>query len=614
MDGDTTSLAAELLHKLAELDQKVSDYRLEMAQQFKLYSAQLLQHVPADVSARVEDVVAGQVQNYPALRPALGTASDSPPPAGSSLGDAHNRRPSAPPLVLHTSGLSPVDSLHSERVREREFHGLFTPSYLPLLDAVPRDNKTTGSNTTPGTTTLPAAPANRESNSTQDPSSPCPPTTLSAPSQRLEPVRYPTDDNTSSVTSDDSTARLRRSAMRRSSSSSIRMSPRRVRFDVEGEEVLPTVSPPMSPQPLECPVSTQAQMFSTTTLLDESPGAVVMNGTGDLLGSSPPRPKKVTSTERLKAMTRNSTEDTSTWTIVGSLQGEDAEEDELVMAPSSKRRTHGDADGVSHRNDDMRRSTQSDFAPEADIGTGTGEAARENEDDDDLLAMPPLSSFKGKKRFSSSSLEAGTEAESGTTAPETPRQTKSAAPNSQMHKPIAATPDDESLFEFEEYDGEDSGSVNGRIRQGVSKYIEEIPEVEEGDEEGGITPMPQGSERQSKPSPYSSSPAMSMTRRPKEQPTSAESSRTTAPSAGSYRGKPFNIGVVRNEELYKQASDMGNFSSFVGSVDGRSGVDESSSYRPCTDSFTGTPRSLSERLMLEDIAEARRDGGGPTNS
>lgn len=67
--------------------------------------------------------------------------------------------------------------------------------------------------------------------------------------------------------------------------------------------------------------------------------------------------------------------------------------------------------------------------------------------------------------------------------------------------------------------------------------------------------------------------------------------------------------IVKNPELHAQAASQGDFDSFVGGVDGRSGIDESdfSSYRAsiAPGGFVGTPRSFTERLMMEDM-EAER--------
>ncbi|KAI1777805.1 hypothetical protein F4818DRAFT_326262 [Hypoxylon cercidicola] len=606
--SDTTSLVSDLLRKLTELDSKVNEYRQDMAQEFQRYSHQRLQDVPRDVSAKVERLVSEQFQNYPALNPGLATAFDSHSQFGADTASADEKTWSFAQSSLPASPQSPDipldDGTRSPHEREREFHGLFTPSYLPLLDAVQRRTFTSP-------TLSPQIPEIQEPNNSQA-SSPAP--LVNDIPLRPDPVRRGTEDTLSSVTSDDSAVRLRRSALRRSSSSSTTktQSPRRVRFEVEGEEVLPTSSPPMSPRVPDFPTS---PLGNPTTLLDDSYSdsfndsydAIVTQEDSSLLGSSPPMPKKVTSTDRLKAMTRNSTEDTSKWEVVGNLEADDDEEEELVMAGFKGRRgydipqivTNNESSGsTAHCINDARFPTQpgAHLAATEEVDEEESEAAEEADDADDVLMMPPLSSFKGKKRFSPP-LEAAPKLESNgpdpqVTTEEPNRQTESSSPTSKSQ-------DEEDMFEFGDNNTtDDKGDNEGSTR----KYIEEDDDE---DDEAETTPIAEN------PVLFSTSPAIPMVRPPVAKPASptlaSPSPHQMAASAGSYRGKPFSIDIIRDPELHKKAAEMGDFYTFVGSVDGRSGVDESSSYRPEVTYFNGTPRSLSERLMREDLDETRRN-------
>jgi hypothetical protein len=70
--------------------------------------------------------------------------------------------------------------------------------------------------------------------------------------------------------------------------------------------------------------------------------------------------------------------------------------------------------------------------------------------------------------------------------------------------------------------------------------------------------------------------------------------------------------VVRNPEVHARAASLGNFNTFVGGLDGRSGMDEAdlSSFRASfvRSGFTGTPRSFTERFMMEEAqAQAQAD-------
>ncbi|KAI1405856.1 hypothetical protein F4819DRAFT_350679 [Hypoxylon fuscum] len=600
---DTASLVSDLLQKLAELDNKVKEYRQDMAQEFQRYSHKRLQEVPGDISANVEKMVADQFPNYPALSPGLVDHDyDHDHDFASGSQSQGNNDPAtldenawstitqtSPPASPQNPDIPLDDGARSPHEREREFHGLFTPSYLPLLDAVQRRSFTPPA----------LSPQLPEEPSRSPNTSPAPQVNVIL--SRPDPVRRGTGDTVSSITSDDSAARSRRSALRRSSSSSIKtQSPRRVRFDVEGEEVLPTSSPPISPRVPDIPLS---PLGDPTTLLDDSYNTIVMDEEANLLGSSPPMPKKITSTDRLKAMARSSTEDTSKWEVVGNLEGiDDEEEEELVMAGLNGRRandtfhaapTYPGSETTAHRINDSRLPSQLGAPLTAVKEVEENEAPEETEDTDDVLMMPPLSSFKDKKRFSpplEATLAAGSKASgSQKSTKEHNQQTESSYQTKEPHL------EEEDMFEFEHM--EDTTSEKTDVDISNKKYIET---EEEEDDEADATPIAEN------PVLYSTSPAVSVPKPATPTPT-APSPHQMAASAGSFRGKSFSIGIIRDPELHKKAAEMGDFYTFVGSVDGRSGVDESSSYRPELTYFNGTPRSLSERMMREDLEEARRD-------
>ncbi|KAI2612096.1 uncharacterized protein GGS25DRAFT_517793 [Hypoxylon fragiforme] len=586
---DTSELVSDLLQKVAELDNKVQEYRQDMAQEFRRYLQGRLRNLPGHVSSRVENLLAQQLQNYPALGLSLdhdfmvelqAEAGETTPDekTWSSVGHL------SPPTSPQSPSISD-DAPRSPHEREHEFHGLFTPSYLPLLEAVQRPSPTP-------TILSPQVPKVKESNNSQDPS----PITLgNVDLSRPDPVRRHTEDTISSVASDDSAARYRRSALRRSSSSSTKaQSPRRVRFDVEGEEVLPTSSPPVSPRTLDHPSG------NPTSLLDESYNTIVISEDSDLFGSSPPMPKKITSTDRLKAMARNSTEDTSKWEVVGSLEPtDDDEEDELVMASINGRKSND----AYHNATSLPIPGNTAYINDSRLPTQLGAplaAVREVEENEDAnkttgvdeLLMPPLSSFKGKKRFSPS-LEKS--AESSSKASESQEVEKgefqSSVPSNFVGEPVL---DEEDMFEFEDNPSVSSSKADEAKSK---KYIDEEEDANE--EEADVTPLAE------KAVLFSTSPGIPVVKPATPTPASLPSHHTVA-SAGSYRGKPFSIGVIRDPELHKKAAEMGDFYTFVGSVDGRSGVDDSS-YKPDMTYFNGTPRSLSERLMMEDLDETRRN-------
>ncbi|KAJ2987224.1 hypothetical protein NUW58_g4624 [Xylaria curta] len=89
---DTTTLVSELLNKLADLDQKVYNYRQDMANEFQRYSRHLLHDVPEHVSTQVEEAVADKLHNYSALSPAFALDSASADLGRSAVGRWTRRR------------------------------------------------------------------------------------------------------------------------------------------------------------------------------------------------------------------------------------------------------------------------------------------------------------------------------------------------------------------------------------------------------------------------------------------------------------------------------------------------------------------------------------------
>ncbi|KAI0858918.1 hypothetical protein F4860DRAFT_283932 [Xylaria cubensis] len=589
--GDTTTLVSELLVKLAELNQKVCDYRQDMVQEFQRYQQRLLHDAPEHVSAHVEEVLAAELHNYPSLSPAFALDATSAD-LGRSAVDRWSRNgrtgsSSPPPLLPHTSGVPPNDVVSGsplDRNREREFRGLFTPGYLPLLDDM-QPNRTTSA------PTVFSSPATPRDNDSDDPQAPLPQPDTTP--QRPDPVRHYTEETTSSVNSDDSVSRTRRSALRRSSSASMKdiQSPRRVRFDVEGEEVLPTVSPPISPRIYDFLKSPPPEEEHATPFY-ESLNQAVSEEDASMFGSSPPRPKKISSTERLKALARSSTEDTSKWTIVGDMHDDDEEEEGLVMF-SSKKKSKAPVPALRNGTDSYCSQIMSsnDLTKESLEGDQrTGEMV------DDLLELTPLTSFKDKKRFSPSqeALEIIPEVTTGENLQRPPSDEKlpGSALVSQSH--TVQDREEEDMFKF---DHEES-ALEPQAVTNTSKYIEE--EQEEVEEQ--TTPLADNSAEEPPISLYSTSPAIPIIRPASLQAGSASSvSKRMGASAGSYKGKPFIIGVIRDEELYKKAEEMGDVYTFIGSVDGRSGVDPSESFRHAPPFYSpSTPRSLNRHRIADN--------------
>jgi hypothetical protein len=161
--------------------------------------------------------------------------------------------------------------------------------------------------------------------------------------------------------------------------------------------------------------------------------------------------------------------------------------------------------------------------------------------------------------------------------------------------------DDDEFFHFEAGDG---GLTAPPKPRRAPAPIKEEPSDDENEEalEDVKTPTTPTTTAQAL---YGSSPAVAITR---PAATLGSPSPTAAKfhvgSVGSYKGRPLIMPVVRDPEIHAQAASLGQFNTFVGGLDGRSGMDEGdlNSFRASMvqPSFSGTPRSLTERMMMED--------------
>ncbi|KAJ8117287.1 hypothetical protein ONZ43_g4244 [Nemania bipapillata] len=593
---DTTTFVSELLNKLAELNQKVCDYREGMANEFQRYSQNLLSDAPKHILVHVKQVVADELHNYPALSPGFALDTASADPDRSAINPWVQRgRVSPPPVLPHTSGVPPNDGSPPDRNRDREFHGLFTPSYLPLLDVMQPSQPIP----TPTTVLSPVMSRGNESNSSQEPRSPV---QLDTVARQPDIVHHYTGETAASTASDDSVSRMRRSALRRSSSASTRdsQSLRRVRFNVEGEEVLTTVSPPTSPRPHDLPTSPPPE--DQTTPIIKSLDYMVDEEDASILGNSPPRPKKISSTERLKALARRSTEDTSKWTVVGDIHDDDEEEEGLVMSTPKKKfntlnpefspTTPAASDTNSDHIQDERLGVPIKEAEDDDVGGGVV---------DDIQDLVPPSSLRDKttpsplQKVQKAIPEVGPDRDSDVQQVP-PSESKSPSVDA-ISSHLKDGNLEEDMFSFDE----DEPVLQLRPKVADAKYVEEVEDDEdEAKDDGQATPLASSSVEAPPVTLYATSPAIPIIR------PESLGTKYTGASVGSYKGKPFIIGVVRDEEVHRQAVGMGDVPVFVGSVDGRSGIDASESYRqaPYYNSISG---SIGERLMEEAYARRHRD-------
>ncbi|KAH8909491.1 hypothetical protein BR93DRAFT_393548 [Coniochaeta sp. PMI_546] len=666
---DSKTLIAELLAKLAELDSKVASYRQDMLDQFKKFSEDLLRDVPEDVSNEVSRVIAESMARYPSLSlPGQGGEPDSS--VTQSITDpkpSREGRKSPPPILYHTSGVPKIfrdAGPRSPHDREYEFQGLFTPSYLPLLDGNDRSAKQQRVDPTSafrafsppnlggvppyGSPTL-AQPAAHRIDDDDDVAVvemveevEVANTDKGKDVVRPSPARELTDVSvSSSVGSTSSEHKTRRSALRRSSSSA-RGSPRRVRFEFAGTEVLPTASPQQSESVLGTISGLDLNASgSSSSAIDDSqdysgPSLSDVEGEEDYV----PRPPRISSTEALRRLSRTPSDDGTVWKVVnpgdekivphtnghGTVDSEEATADyfaeartsSAAMSPPSPSQIPAAIDSDDrHENAALVNGTRKSFdlgSPTYDLGSpsydlaspkaAVGTHVEEESEEEHFLAI------KSPKKPTSPSAASPTARPPAAKSPlasdissqileETPQPSPSSQDKSKGSNNISAQHDEEEeLFDFDDPSSGLSGSAT------AEKYLPE-EEDEEGEGEAVSEEVPEA-DVATPTAPlnlYSTSPAVSIPRR--KTPSPPTHSKPLYESIGSYKGAPLRMSVVVSPKIAEEAAAMGDVRTYVGSVHGRTGIDpaDESSYRASFSNaklFSGTPRSFSERLMMEE--------------
>ncbi|KAG0647446.1 hypothetical protein D0Z07_6854 [Hyphodiscus hymeniophilus] len=608
---EASRLVSELQQKLSDLDHKVWQYRRDMASEFTKYTEDVLRDVPEDVSETVSKAIAESVRSCKSLNPDALSSVDSCVPGTSSL--ANRDEDGALSYFANSSHTIPYqredresESPQSPHEREKEFQGLFTPSYLPLLDSTsPRNERRSSYESQPSPSSETRGKEREMEPSHADASTD---TRSLQPSPEFRRPATPKRKNTDewSVASDVSDGPVRRSALRRMSSTSKGTSPRRVRFDFEGEEVLPTSSP-LPTQSILSDVSPTP--FDTNS--DEEAGSEQVEDIDDI------PPKRISSSQALRALSRGPLEDDGTlWTTVSAppdgsasvpaVSGVDAgnsEEDLSFGAkkPSLNLKAHATPMVIPEKAsmDNKQGST-------SQIGVDFNDS--ETLSDDEMLDMPPLKSMKGQK--------APAAVQSPVASLKTDKDTSPEAVISPPSKPHLALDDfiskqadmgeefqfleDQEMFPFDE-----NNEIDGRRSLLEEEHVDTDPDSPD-------SPVSLAGREGVSMSGYSKSPAQEISR-PAAPRQSVASSKGVV---GSYKGRPFSMPIV-SDEIHAQAASLGAMNSFVGSLDGRSGLDESDmqSFRASggVGSFSGTPRSMSERMAMEDLLEAEEGKQNDTN-
>ncbi|KAK0623159.1 hypothetical protein B0T14DRAFT_536111 [Immersiella caudata] len=618
---DTARLVSELHDKLAELDGKVAAYQRDMLAQFHKHMDDCLKGYPQHVSNEVSRVIAASMFKYPALSP---RNSGDQSPRSDDVEDiariAWDGRKSPPPILYHTSG-KPKDGPRSPHQREKEFQGLFTPSYLPLLDSSYNSPLQSPPVSPPPQTAPSAAPTIDAPEKVEEPTI-AEVTTEGAARPSL--VRRSTDRSLSSVESSGSETKVRRSALRRSSSST-KGSPRRVRFDFEGAEVLPSTSPeePVAilalPAEAEIPellVQLEAAMPDTSAIaeVDESSYSLGMSlldveGEEDLL----PRPRKVSSTQALQALTRSPLDAGTTWTVVN------ADPEGLPQINGDK-----EADGVSkaevHEQPQslvslkrkpeitiLQQSSVDNHRLDELLGSPIEELEEYHDEDDDseeeFLSMSTKLTRKTPSPIAQmpfpkapvASAAAPTPAVAGSKGSNQPltRSQPASVSNKKAHNEDVG----DDVFSFDDEGGQTEKYLPGDDENDDETPISDRLRLRLANAGNAPTPPLEADDR----STTTSVPPVSL------------STGLFSASIGSFNGRPLLVNPMNNPQLYDEIASMKNVHFLVGSIDGRTGVDsaDTSSYRASLAKHVmGTPRSFTERLALEEAMERRQEEEG----
>lgn len=658
---DATRLIEELSSKLIDLDSKVAAYRLDMASEFTRHSEELLRTVPEDVAYRVSRAIADQIANYPHLYPP-GSVSSSRSATPTNPEDISWRgKGSPPPAVQQVSASSQAAASAAETSRQRdshereqEFQGLFTPTYLPLLESVDRPLHSPPA--LPSTADTATIDRRLSAGDAQISNS-------SASRHRPSPLRCATDTSVDSLASDSSSAKTRKSALRRSSGSSKADSPRdprRVRFEFSGQEVLPSSSPQSFANSLN-----EVQVVQEETTIADEPYSTSL---GDVEGEEDLRdekPKKVSSSQALRALSKAPLDQETIWTVVnpgaGSEDSLDADKnrkpsspipmaqpipvkDAMTINTLTPQPEHGNgvqAEIQDKAKKDARGGALTSVPEPSEAIEEAGAGAEEEDSEEEMMFM---TSKRSNSKTRTTPVQNKMPLE---TVPETsatpvafdrrPTSLKSQAVStnrssdtttgtlSTVHgadtKQHGATEnnvrnadrdgdDDEDFFDFDD-DNEKPGSVAHAASRPTKKYLPEPVEEDEGEDRRPRRPDMNMTKALDE---VASSPLVNIPARPgneksipNESTHQPESARAFSTSIGSFvdrdgRKRSLTPGPVKDPELLKKLENLDiERPFFVGSVNGNSGVDASNvkSYQASLMSPTQTSGSFAERLMWE---------------
>lgn len=597
MESATELAVASLRTKLKDLELRMLAYRQEFIAEFHQHLDTHLSTAPTPaIAAEITTAVQASFGDFPTLSPHLRhqRTGDSISPISPQ---SHHL-----PIARDTND---SQSQSQPRDRDHELQGLFTPSFLPLLDSHAQDlpgHPQQHPAEPPGTLAhterpQPAAVAAAAADDT-DALIDCAPGNNGLPDQDtmgqrengVDALDTSGEDANSSISSDRSETKVRKSALRKSSGSAkAQQSPRRVRFDVMGKEVLPTASPKLP---------TYMNLRPSSPIPgNEAPSCDSILG-ADVELSPPPR--KISSSDALRALSRTPFEDGTVWTVVNPDSEEASSEHD-----SSNTTTPGTVTPPQNNYEPRKFYTgtaSGELGLSGDVLENTGDQLSDDSSEDEGLSL----GGSRKTKMQSPKKQPAAKMEMPIRTAEKSGLTKSGAT---VYPKTAKTPpkgekagdhDDNDMFDFETEPG----------MKPIPKATrpEKEDDSDDSDDDGMLEVRPSRTTASALSSSLTTS--MPIQRRPKAEETETDeaASKFTIGSIGSYKGRPVMMPVVKDPALLASAASLGNVDSIVGSLD-QSGLDEGdpSSYRAsiASGAFSGTPRSFTERLLMEDTQAAR---------
>ncbi|CZT06748.1 uncharacterized protein RCO7_07243 [Rhynchosporium graminicola] len=598
---EASKIVEELQKKLSELDLKVDKFQQDMEAEFEKYTAQLLRNVPKEVSETVSLTMAEAVKSCKALYTtkdgmvkSTGVADITSILENSVANDTVAQIQTLTiPDALRRPVQDTEGSPRSPHEREKEFQGVFTPSYLPLLDSTSRNECTSSHDHSISSSPPSFKGKEREDTPAQVDASTDTRSLMNTPEANRPPTPLRKNTDEWSIGSDHSDGIRRRSALRRSSTASNkeRGSPRRVRFEVEGVEVLTTSSPQQE--------SAMSGDGPTSLLSDEDDDEA---GSEMIEDVEKPIPKRISSSQALRNLSRAPlVEDGTQWTEVSAPPDGSAS-----VATTIGFREYSSSEDLTESSAKPRSilggalngtGTQSQTSSDATDSKPSAKQAVDDlsDDDEDMLDMLPLKRHSSSQSASilSPANPPSIEGNKSPTSATRPRKALQGMGglgwggnlNFEDHK--FSKSDDDGLFDFDENIESDNP------RTGTQSPPEDLEDEERDSFDTEKSHTQGSSQRGTSLSNYATSPARPIFR---PQP-------PVVGSVGSYKGHPFSMPIV-NPDVHAEAAAMGTTDSFfVGSVS--DGLDESNaqSFRAgiSAGSHSGTPRSMSERFLRDEV-------------